>query len=368
MNGPRRLLVASLLLLLILLIVKAQIGTIWVGPRAGVDLRIPLLAAERWQAGGEVYQASAFEAGPGATQPFLYPPFVLPFLSLLTGLPRTAVLWAWIAILLGAAVYTVRRLRIPWLWVPLVLAWPPFTEGIVDGNIAILMFLAFVVLFYRSAGSPWRPEPRDVSKSEESAVELGALATVIGAVKISQPHAWLFVLHYRWRAAVIGAIGMVVLVLATLPFTGIDLWFHWLDQVRRAGSSTWDLGGFAIPRFLPTPALGLVVAVVCAIAVWFVPRRDGGPWVGVLSTVGSLSLHIFGLLFLVPAMLIIRLELAIIAACFIATYSYEGCWAGIVLVTVAYGVYTFTRSERVRARLSDTPGSWPKSGVSDGGR
>ena len=293
MNGPRRLLVASLLLLLIVLIVKAQIGTIWVGPRAGVDLRIPLLATERWQAGGVVYDPSAFVAGPGATQPFLYPPFVLPFLSLLTGLPRSAVLWTWIGILFVAAVYTVRRLRIPWLWVPLVIAWPPFTEGIVDGNIAILMFLAFVVLFYRAAGSPWRPEPRDVSQPEESPVELGALATVIGAVKISQPHAWLFVLHYRWRAAVIGAVGMAVFVLATLPFTGIDLWFDWLDQVRRAGYATWDLGGFAIPRFLPTPALGLVVAVVCAIAVWFVPRRDGGPWVGVLSTVGqSVAAHL----------------------------------------------------------------------------
>ena len=359
MNGPRRLLVAGLLFLLILLIVKAQIWTIWAAPRAGVDLQIPLLATERWQAGGEVYQASAFVAGPGATQPFLYPPFVLPFLALLTELPRTVVLWTWVGILFVAALFTVRRLRIPWLWVPLVLAWPPFTEGILDGNIAMLMVLAFVVLFYRSAGSPWRPEPRDVSQPEESPVELGALSTIIGAVKISQPHAWLFVLHYRWRAAVIGAVGMAILVLATLPITGIDLWFDWLAQVRRASDTAWDLGGFAIPRFLPTPALGLVVAVVCAVAVWFVPRRDGGPWVGVLSTVGSLSLHIFGLLFLVPAMLIIRLELAIIAACFIATYSYEGCWAGIVVVTVAYGAYTFTRNERVRAWLSDTMSSWP---------
>ena len=40
-------------------------------------------------------------------------------------------LWASVALLLVAAVATTRRLRIPWLWVPLVVAWPPFVEAIV---------------------------------------------------------------------------------------------------------------------------------------------------------------------------------------------------------------------------------------------
>src|SRR3954454_5752448 len=107
MNGPRRLLVGSLLVLLGVLIVEAHVYTIWVPGREGVDLRIPLLATERWIAGGEPYQASAFTAGPGATQPFLYPPFVLPFLALLVDPPRTVVLWTWIAILFVAAVVTI---------------------------------------------------------------------------------------------------------------------------------------------------------------------------------------------------------------------------------------------------------------------
>ena len=38
----------------------------------------------------------------------------------------------------------------PWLWLPLVIAWPPFAEGILEGNIQMLMFAAFVFLFYRS--------------------------------------------------------------------------------------------------------------------------------------------------------------------------------------------------------------------------
>src|SRR4051794_40486419 len=150
MNGPRRLLVGGLLVLLVLVTVRAQV---WTRLSPGVDLQIPLLATDRWMAGGEAYQASAFVAAPGETQPFLYPPFVLPFLSFLTPLPRSAVLWAWIGLLFVTTVFTVRRLRIPWLWVPLVVAWPPFAEGILDGNFAMVMFFAFVVLFYKASGS-----------------------------------------------------------------------------------------------------------------------------------------------------------------------------------------------------------------------
>jgi hypothetical protein len=266
MNGPRRLLVASLLVLLVLLIAKAQIGTIWVGPRAGVDVEIPLRAAERWMAGGEPYEASAFVSGPGATQPFLYPPFMLPFYAVLTSVPRSLALWSGVAIMLVAAVVTIRRLRIPWLWAPLVLAWPPFTEGIIDANFVMLTFLAFIVLFYRSdPGAAWRPVPRDVSLPDESTVQIGALATFTGAVKVSQPHAWIFVLRHRWRAAILGAVALAAIVLATLPLTGIDLWFDWVAQLRRAGDVTWDLGGFAVPRFLP-PGVGLVVALACLVA------------------------------------------------------------------------------------------------------
>ena len=50
----------SLLVLLVLLIVYAQIGTIWAAPRAGVDLQIPLLATERWIAGGDATKLAQF--------------------------------------------------------------------------------------------------------------------------------------------------------------------------------------------------------------------------------------------------------------------------------------------------------------------
>ncbi len=353
MSGSRRLLVASLVVLLIILTIRAHLTSSLVVPQAGVDIEIPLRAADRWLAGGEPYQAKAFITGSGSNLPFLYPPLTLPLFAVLSVLPRTPVLWGSVGAMLVAAVVAARRLRIPWVWIPLVVLWPPFYEGIVHANLTILTFLAFVILVYRPSGSPWRAVPRDVSQPSESALEIGALATVIGAVKVSQPHAWLYVLHYRWRAAALGVIAVAAIVALTLPLTGTQLWLDWVDQLRRASDPAWTYGGFAMSRFVP-PLVGLAVALVSLVAVWFVPRQDGGPWLGVLSTVGAVSLHAFGLLFLIPAMLMIRLEIALVAACFMATHSDRGAWIGIVLVTATYAGSQFA-PDRYRASMRDWP-------------
>ncbi len=348
----RRIVVAGLVVLLVILTIRYDLALIRT-PHLGVDIEIPLRAADRWLAGGQPYLPQAFVTGSGATLPFLYPPAVLPVFAILSWLPRTPLLWAFVAVMLAAAVVASRRLRIPWVWIPLVLLYRPFLEGIVHANLTILTFLAFVILFYRRSGSPWRADPRDVSRPDEPEVEIGALATFIGAVKVSQPHAWLFVLHYRWRAAAIGALAVAAVVILTLPFTGTQLWFDWTDQLRRAGNPAWAAGGFAMSRYLP-PLVAFIVALACVVAVWFVPRRDGAPWVGILSTVGALSLHQFGLLFLIPGMLMIRLEIALVAACLIATHTSRGSWAGILLITVAYAASRFAPI-RFRTWLRDWP-------------
>jgi hypothetical protein len=347
MNGPRRLLMAGLVAILAILIVKALVGTVLIAPRFAVDMEIPLRAAARWQSGEPPYLASAFTSPPGATQPFVYPPYVLPFFSLLTDLPRVLVGAIAVAIMLVASILACRRLGIPWIWLPLVLAWPPFAESIFGANIQTVLFFAFVFLFYRTGAAPWKPRARDVADPTESQPLIGGLATFVGAIKISQPHPWLYVLRHRPRAALGGALVAALIVAATIPLTGIDAWLDWVAQLRLAADPTWDLGGFAIPRFLP-PGVGLVVAGACLAAVWFVPRKRAGAWIGVLSVVGSLSLHIFGLLFLVPAMLVIRRDAALMAAIFIATYSYEGAWAGITICAV--GLAVSERSGRLRPR------------------
>ena len=343
MNGPRRLLVGALVVLLVLLIIKALLGTVLIAPRFAVDMEIPLRAAERWLAGQPPYLASAFASPPGATQPFLYPPFVLPFFALLSSLPRALVGTVAVVTMLAASVAAGRRLGIPWAWLPLVLAWPPFAEAIFGANVQTLLFAAFVFLFFRAGAEAWSPAARDLHDPAESGPLIGGLSTVVGAIKVSQPHPWIYALRHRPRAAVGGALVVIAFVAATLPLTGIALWFDWVAQLRLAGDPTWDLGGFAIPRFVP-PGVGLGVAVICLIAVWFVPRERAGAWVGLLSVVGALSLHIFGLLFLVPAMLVIRREAALMAALFIATYSYEGAWAGILIC--AFGLAVAERTAR----------------------
>jgi hypothetical protein len=342
-TGPRRLLIGALVVLLVLLIAYALVGTTLIAPRFAVDMEIPLRAAERWLAGEPPYQPEAFTSAPGATQPFLYPPYVLPFFALLSNLPRMAVGASGVVLMLVAAIVAGRRVGIPWLWLPLVLAWPPFAEAIFGANVQMLLFAGFVFLFYRPGAKPWTPAPRAIEDPNESAAFVGVLATVVGAIKVSQPHPWLYVLRHRPRGALIGVVAVVGVVAATVLVTGLQPWFDWSSQLRLASDPTWDLGGFAVTRFLP-PGLGLIVATTCVMAVVFVPTERAGAWVGLLSVVGALSLHIFGLLFLVPAMLLIRIEAALVAAVFVATYSYEGAWAGILIC--AAGMLVVERAAR----------------------
>lgn len=302
-----------------------------------VDLEIPLRAAQRWVDGGQPYLASAFSSPPGPTQPFLYPPFSLPLFATLLAVPKTALQLAWLAMCATCAVLAVRRLAFPWPWVPFVLAWSPFAEPIIGGNVQIVLFFAFVVLFWRSSphASPFRPTERDVAQPTESAVQLGGLAALVGAFKPSQLQPWLFLVRHRPVAAA-GTAGIVIaVVVATVPLTGLDLWFEWLRQLGRATDPTWDLGGIALGRFAP-PGVGLAVTVLTSVAVLLLPNRArAAAWIGVLSVWGTPSLHPFGLLFLVPAMMAIRRELGLVAATLIATTTYQGSWAGIVLVSLA---------------------------------
>ena len=313
----------------------------------GVDLEIPLRAAGRWVDGGIVYDPTSFDVVIGAGLPYLYPPFLLPFLAPLLVLPLQAVLWAWVLICLGASIWALRRLRVPWVWMPLCLISPPFAEGILGGNVQIVLFALFCAMFVdwirgtRTAAlgstEAFHPPPRDPSDSatSPSAAREGILATTIAAFKVSQIHPWLYLLRWRWRAALLGVAVFGVVVLATLPLTGIDLWFDWVDQVRRASDPNWAIGGLGLGHYLG-PTVGTVVAIICLALVFFIPRRESGAWLGILSVVGSVSLRTYGLLFLAPAGLAIRRELGILAFGLIGTFTEIGMWLGVVVVTISW--------------------------------
>jgi hypothetical protein len=79
-------------------------------------------------------------------------------------------------------------------------------------------------------------------------------------------------------------------------------------------------------------AAGVLVAVGTALLCLVVPVARLGTWTGVLTTVGAPSLRIFGVLFALPAMLVIRREVALVAATLIAGYTLQGLWLGLALV------------------------------------
>ena len=303
----------------------------------GVDLEIPLRAASRWVAGGQPYVPEAFNVPAGPGLPFLYPPATLPFISPLLAVPRIVLFPAWTAVCIGAGVFACRRLALPWWLVPIALAWPPFAEGILGGNIQIVLFAAFTAVFWHRGGARFSPRPRDPRGSRRPATADGLLAAAIGALKISQAHTWLFVLRRRPVAAAIGAAVVIAIVILTLPLVRLDRWADWIGQAGRSGDPNWVPAGLPLSKIIGRgPAL--LVTALTLIAMFRVPINRAGAWTGLLSILGAPSIHMFGLLFLIPAMLEIRRDVAVVAALAIATYTDLGFIVGTVLAGSAFAL------------------------------
>ena len=300
------------------------------------DLEIALRAAERWMAGGQPYLAQAFSYGPGYDLPFLYPPYALPLLAPLTLLDRGILDVAWFAAGVAIAYATCRRLGIERRWIPALLIWPPFAEALISGNVQTLIFAAFVVLLVRRPGdtSALAAARDGGAGTRRWPIGRGLLVMLTTFLKVSQPHVAVHLARREARVVVVAVVAIAILVMATLPLTGATLWFDWIAQLRRAADPGWLLGGPSLSSYLPAP-LGLVVVAGCLVAVLFVPRASAAAWVGALLVVGATSLHTYYLLFLLPAMLRIRLEIALVGALLIATYTEPGWWAAIAIVVGA---------------------------------
>jgi hypothetical protein len=281
-------------------------------------------------------------------------------------LPRLLVLVPWLAICAAAAVWTARRLSVPWKFVPLVLAWPPFAEGLVTGNVQILQFAAFAALFYLP-GLPWSPTPRLADFSgptwawllgrrgaPDSAappplkarirsftarpwrddIESGLLAAGVGAMKYTQVLPLVWLVRPRFRAAIFGGLAMAAAIVVMLPFTGIGLYKDWLDQLGRAADPSWALAGGPLAFVVGRP-VALVATVLAVVGLFFVRGRDSGAWVGIALLVAAPSIHGYGMLFLLPALLTIRRDLAISLAVLVARYNIYGWWLSIAVAAIA---------------------------------
>lgn len=271
---------------------------------------------------------------PNAIPPFLYPPFVLPFIAALSALPVDILRWAWLGLMVAVALATCRRLAMPWWLLPFALAWPPFAEGVWNGNVQILLFAAFVFAFWEApVRHDLAPDPRDLG-SPRTGPPIGFLAAAVGAVKVSQAHAWLVVARHRPRAAVLGALPWVAVVLVTLPLTGLALYFDWLRQASLASDPTWPMIGVPLLVYLPGPIVGAITLASIVVA-WRLRGPDAGAWVGLIMLIVSPNLHAFTGLFAIPALLLVRREIGLVAVVAMASYLAIGWWLGVVLVAGA---------------------------------
>ena len=319
-------LLAAVLIAILAWVVVDDIRRLLAGYPIGVDLEIPLRAVERWMAGGDPYPASAFSAPSGPDLPFLYPPFVLPLIAPFTFLPRALVSIAWAILLVGTAYVSARRLGFGAIVAGVILLWPPYLEALLGGNLQILLFAAYVGLMHHRDGSQLDPADR-----ERPAAVDGLLGAFVAAIKVSQVHAWVYVLRRRPAAAAIGLAAFALLALVMLPAVGLQTWFDWLSQAGRSGDPAWLYIGAPLSIFVGQP-IAIALSVLSVLAVFVVPPGRASAWVGILSLVGSPSLHMFALLFLLPGMRLVRREIALVAAILVATYVASLIWIAVVVV------------------------------------
>ena len=297
-----------------------ELRTYW---PAGVDLEIPLRAAARWAGGSQPYPASAMLVQSGPDLPFLYPPYLLPLLVPIAGLPRDAVIDFWLVGGLLVSIWACRRLGIPWPAVPFVLAWPPFLEGLTTGNVQVFAFAAFVALFYAPADGPAGVRPRPRAFERARALPSGLLAAAIGALKVTQLLPLASLVRLQVRAVVVAVLALAALVIVTLPFTGAAAYGDWLAQLQRAADPAWAPGGLTLGRSVGIPDAAVIAG---GVAIALAARgRDLGAWLGIALLLATTSVHGYTFLFLLPGLLTIRRDLVIpIAALFLGFY--PGAW------------------------------------------
>ncbi len=253
------------------------------------DLHLYLKAGARFLDGSPVYLDGLLAERPADLSefPFLYPPLTLPAFAALSALPWVVVDAAWVAGSVAVAVAGLRAIGLPTRWAIAALAWPPFAQGLYVGNVAIPAFGLFAV-------APW----------------LGGALVPAAIFKLYNGIAALWLVrdrHLRSLAAGIGA--AVAVALATVPLTGVDLWWRWLEGLdwysRSQPLLPGSLYGFGLPRYVPAwvgAAAGLL-AIALALQV---RGRSGLGRLGVATVVASPSSYAHGFTLAVPAILELR--------------------------------------------------------------
>lgn len=297
----------------------------------GIDLDIPIAASERWLRGEEIYSERYLALTRGAELPYLYPPYLLPIFALLGAIPSGLLHVGWAAGLAGAAIAALRRLGIPWLWVIPTLLWPPILEGIWVGNVQLLAFACFVYALWERPEGAWQPRSRSLGDPARNLYRPALAAIGVGAAKASQVHVWLAYLRERPRVAAMALTTFLGAVLVTLPVVPVEHWAAWLEQAQRAADPAWQHVGAAVSRYVGLEGSAIVAAITLVLAVT-VKGDDKPYWLGPTMIVSAANVHAHAWIYLLPAMVVVRHEISLLAAVFTSAYVFDWYWLSWVVV------------------------------------
>lgn len=213
----------------------------------GFDARIYQHAAQTWLSGGDPWTSyvaqHSWGAGAGDARYYFTgpPPTVLAFVPF-AWLPDGAFTIGWMALTIGSAFYTLRRLGLPFWWV----MFPPMTQAVFVGNPHVVC----LALLLSGSSALWALAP---------AAKAYAVLPMMG--------------EGQWRAIGIFALASAVTVVIFWP-----LWAQYgadYAQIQAwISNATW--GGFSATRDL---RLFVVVAAVLG-ALALIDRRAAG-WLAV---------------------------------------------------------------------------------------
>lgn len=242
------------------------------GDTLGYDTKAYIAAGRHILDGNPLYDSRLTVAGPFGL--FLYPPpFAIGFVPFAL-LPEIAAIWLWIGILTAAFLAGVALLPVSrgvrWAIVLLAALQWPFLYTMKLGQVTPILWLAF------AAG--WRAIDRPSI--------LGGSIAVGTLIKVQPALLGLWAIaSRRWRAVAWSIALAVVVVIITLPFTGVGAWpdfFTTLFRVSNAvttphsdapGAIAFGAGASAaVSTVIEWAWITIVVAL--SIFAWF--RRDPG--------------------------------------------------------------------------------------------
>ena len=296
------------------------------------DLHLYLNAGAAFMNHGAVYMTTAIHSYPKAGLeylPFLYAPPTLPFLGLLSELPRGLVDVLWVGGSVAAVVFSLRAFGLAWRWALLALIWTPIEQGLFTGNIAIPSLLVLGAAMRYGGGLVLGP----LLKPQNGIVSL-----------------WL-IRERAWRRLGGGLVALLLLLVATVPLTGIDLWRQWflgLTAYQESQGYLHGLYGVGLGRYVPMWAFLAIAAFTLVAALW-VRGREGLARLGLASVVASPSLWSHGFVFAIPSFLRLRAEWLWLVAGMMSIGQWPGPQLALGIGVTAWFVKGLRRREGDRA-------------------